>query len=342
MKITREKTGSFYNYLSVGCRLCYKGAKMVLFVTGLCKRSCFYCPVSEERRGRDIVYANERLILRDEEILEEARLMDALGTGITGGEPLLRLDRVLHYIRLLKREFGNRHHIHLYTSLVPGPEVLEALAGAGLDEIRFHPPLGEELALDSLKNALSYAKSLGILVGLEIPALRLVPELVSLVREIGGFLNINELEYADTNAEALNKKGFRLKNDNSWAAAGSEEIALEIAKDLDIKVHFCSSRFKDAVQFRERLKRIARNTSRTFDEITQDGTLVYGVIEGKGCAAIIEEIPMEMYSFLPDRIETAWWIAEEIGDIAKKAGCVVKVVERYPMINGMVVEQTPI
>jgi len=47
----RIEAGSRYTYLPVGCKLCRKGSKLVLFVTGVCNNSCFYCPVSREKIG---------------------------------------------------------------------------------------------------------------------------------------------------------------------------------------------------------------------------------------------------------------------------------------------------
>ncbi len=124
---------------SRGCELCARGAKMVLFVTGLCHRRCWYCPLSEERSGRDLAFANDRPVEGPEDILAEARLMGALGTSITGGEPLLVPDRVARFCTVLKEEFGEEHHIHLYTGMAPTRELLQPLAGL-VDEVRLHPP----------------------------------------------------------------------------------------------------------------------------------------------------------------------------------------------------------
>lgn len=139
--IQSDESGSYSNFLTDGCLCCREGAKMVLFVTGLCHKDCFFCPLSEDRKNRDVVFANERAVLSDGDVLEEARSMDAKGTGITGGEPLLELEKTVHFIRLLKNEFGKEHHIHLYTSTAPTEAFLKELADAGLDEIRFHPPV---------------------------------------------------------------------------------------------------------------------------------------------------------------------------------------------------------
>ncbi|WNY22849.1 hypothetical protein MmiHf6_01340 [Methanimicrococcus hongohii] len=136
-----DESGSYSTFLPDGCLCCRKGAKMVLFVTGICRKTCFFCPLSVERKNKDVIFANERAVYSDSDVLEEARSMNAEGTGITGGEPLLELERVIHYIHLLKNEFGKNHHIHLYTSTAPSENDLKELADAGLDEIRFHPPI---------------------------------------------------------------------------------------------------------------------------------------------------------------------------------------------------------
>ena len=232
-----------------GCQACMEGAKMVLFVTSLCTRRCFYCPISDEKWQADVVYANERFVARREvrgakageaqrvreatmeeavvsketleaargvrdatlgiegtpsasepgepagllqsvasvganngpealgsisstssagegaqptglllnvpgdhihdellteaeleAVMEEAKAMDALGTGITGGDPMDVPNRVLQVIRALKSRFGAGHHIHMYTSGTFEARYVDELEKAGLDEIRFHPP----------------------------------------------------------------------------------------------------------------------------------------------------------------------------------------------------------
>jgi len=339
----KDNSGSFFNFLPEGCRLCYQGAKMVLFITGLCGKNCFYCPVSNERREKDQVFANERVVSRDEDIIEEAISMDALGTGITGGEPLLRLDRVIRYIKLLKNKFGKSHHIHLYTALAPNKGVLVSLKRAGLDEIRFHPPrnLLPNVGRTYYRDSIMQAFNLGISTGIEIPLISCdTGGIISLLKEVDGFLNLNELEFSETNFSELKKRGFIPANDTSSAALGSKEAAE--SWDYE-KMHFCSSSFKDAVQLRERFKRIARKSARYFDVITDDGTLVYGVIEGD-CVSLLREAGAQEEMFVDKNgtVDTAWWIAESLAGELKKIGCKVSVIERYPMKNGLIVESTPL
>jgi pyruvate formate-lyase activating enzyme-like uncharacterized protein len=134
----KQKKRFYTGDLAQGCRLCEKGAKLVLFVTGLCGRGCVFCPLSEKRRDRDVAWANEREVLGADDIIEEALRMNALGAGITGGDPLLKMEKTFGYISLLKKRFGGEFHIHLYTATPASQENLRMLRETGLDEIRFH------------------------------------------------------------------------------------------------------------------------------------------------------------------------------------------------------------
>jgi pyruvate formate-lyase activating enzyme-like uncharacterized protein len=338
-----DLTDSFHNYLPEGCRLCYEGAKMVLFVTGICGRNCFYCPVSFERREKDAVFANERRVEKDEDIIEEAISMDAMGASITGGEPLLRLERVLYYMHLIKKKFRESFHIHLYTALAPGKDVLVSLRDAGLDEIRFHPPpdMWEKIQMTPYRDSILNAHELGISTGIEIPSIKSdLTGILSLIEEVDGFLNLNELEFSETNAVELEKRGYVPENDVSMAALDSRNFAGSVKGK---NIHFCSSVFKDAVQLRERFKRIAKISARDFDEITDDGTLVYGIIEGEGQNILKEAgVTEDMFAVRKGYVETAWWIASDLAEELKEKGFNVFVIERYPMKNGMVVERTPL
>ncbi|NMB77562.1 MAG: 4Fe-4S cluster-binding domain-containing protein [Methanomicrobiales archaeon] len=328
--------------LSQGCILCHQGAKMVLFVTGRCHRTCWYCPLSAERKNTDTVWANEHPVDIPAQIIEVAESMSALGTGVTGGEPLLVLDKVTEYCRMLKEHFGKEHQIHLYTAKAPTDEELAALQGL-VDEVRLHPPreCWEKILESDFLRSAKRAKEMGFDIGIEVPALPglelLIPALTHL-----DFLNINELEWGESNAYAMRERGYDLADPLHNAIDGAKAWAEELCRHE--KVHWCSSGFKDSVQLRERLKRIAQNTARPFDEITDDGTVVYGVFEPASGSTdavspfIRERLEPDSYEIHPERVEMAWWLLEKLADEldGKKY-----VIERYPN-GGMVVEMTPL
>lgn len=346
--------------LARGCELCMEGAKLVLFVTGMCDRRCYYCPLSEERRWKDVVYANELLVKKEDDIIKEAKLMDALGAGITGGDPLVRPRRTLRFIKLLKKTFGKEFHIHLYTS---GTRVnlslLRQLEKAGLDELRFHPA-------KPYWHVISLATKTKITVGGEMPAIpgneKRLMEFAKYLENVGAkFLNLNEFEFSETNAEQLKKRGFRLKEGSLAAVEGSEECAIEIlkwaAENSTISVHYCPSRLKDAVQLRNRLLRRARNVAKPYDEISEDGLLIKGVIEPKRptCTKLIRirrilieefDIPEELVGidFNKGRVETAWCIVEELATEIKRLIPNIKIgiVEEYPTADRILISYNPL
>ncbi|MCD6467898.1 MAG: radical SAM protein [Thermoplasmata archaeon] len=352
--------------LSPGCRLCAEGAKMVLLVTGRCSAHCFYCPLSKKKLGKDVVYANEWQLDNEDDIdklFKEAKYIEAKGAGVTGGDPLIVWGRTKRYISLLKKRFGEDFHIHLYTSGVKGSEHIPDLASAGLDEIRFHPPPQFWSNMDSspTKKPVQIALAEDVDVAIEIPAIpNMDAEILSLIRwadEHGlKWVNLNELEFSETNCDELLKRGFDVKNDISAAAKGSEETAYHVVdeaarNDPEVGVHYCSSSFKDGVQLRNRIMRRARNVAKPFEVVSDDGTLLKGVIVSDSVSPALVEMLKQRFG-IPDglilfdeekrRVELAGWILEEIASELKKQGFECYLVEEYPTADRLEVERIPL
>ena len=346
--------------LSPGCEQCQEGKKLVLFVTGLCRFRCFYCPVSERRNQLDVIYANERLVHTDADVLDEARAIGAAGTGITGGDPLGVIDRTVHYVELLKAEFGAEHHIHLYTH-EPNAEKLERLARAGLDEFRLHIPHylwgSLERQGSAYRAVLESAPRWGIRRGVEIPVLpEKEKELRRLLRSLDplhlDFINLNEMEFSATNESALRSRGYKVDPWNGWGVRGSRATAEKLVHELRLStpLHYCSSRFKDSVQLRKRLLRRAERTAPSFADQTEDGTILLGVVE----AADDLQLPLVVEAVgsmgrvgpsdyrvdpIRRRVELA---PDRLRRFARRLSFPAFAVEVYPTEDALEVERTPL
>lgn len=180
---------------------------------------------------------------------------------------------------------------------------------------------------------------------------------------------MNELEFSETNAEELKKRGYVLIDDESNTVLGSAETARKAFEACELgdiigtvgtgmdknencaKMNFCSSRYKDAVQLRLRLLRTARQNARAFDEITEDGTIIFGRIKIEAeflekLSAFLDEneLPEEAYIVDAERntIETAFGIAEELASIFEEekpdfGRIQIWIIEQYPFTGGFVV-----
>ncbi|MBP5394632.1 MAG: radical SAM protein [Candidatus Methanomethylophilaceae archaeon] len=351
MKFERMDCGSLRNGpLAKGCEHCLVGGKMVLFVTGRCDTGCYYCPVSFEKKGKDCIYANELKTNSKAAILEEAESMDATGTGITGGDPLMNVDRTVNAIRMLKERFGPEHHIHLYTSTID-PLKVRMVAEAGLDEIRFHPrtDMWDHMQDTLLKEIVD---TVDIDVGIEVPAL---PDhrdgldaLADYAQSIGiDFVNLNELEFSESNWDMMEKYGYDLVDELSSAVKGSAETAEYVMKrHPDLRMHCCSSTFKDGVQLRNRLKRKAEKSAKEYEVITDDGTVIKGVLYGdleEAMRLLSEEYDVPGVLMHLDeernRLEVAPWVLEEI---ASELPYRCYEVEEYPTADRLEVERAPL
>lgn len=358
---------AYISPLSPACKMCAKGSKMVILITGLCSSNCFYCPLSSRKIGKDRIFANEWELIDEndtEKLIKEAEFIDADGAGITGGDPLLVWERTKNYITILKKRFGLNFHIHMYTSGLKNSEFIGELVSAGLDEIRFHPNLKywNKMNEKSYMKAINNALETEVDVTIEIPVIpNMEDEIISLINwsdDIGiKYINLNELEFSETNANLLNKMGFKVKDSISAAVKGSQDLAHKIMENIsndnfNIGIHYCSSSFKDGVQLKNRIKRRAKNIAKSFEVITDEGTILKGIILFKNLKLQhIKNLLKNKFSvsinqiFLNDeknRIELPIWILEKIAYDLKKRGFECYIVEEYPTADGLEVERIPL
>ena len=332
-----------------GCIQCQMGSKLVLFITGHCHWMCDYCPLSENRREIDWMFANERRVeIGDwDAVIEEARAMNATGAGITGGDPVMARERVLEACKILKNEFGDDFHLHMYTSIPFKAEWANDFAEAGLDEIRFH-----FLDLESEKYTETMAACVesGMLTGVEIPCEpdkeNELMQLLETMRDMPvQFLNLNELEITVGNHDNMELRGFNLSDEITAGAAGSGELATRmrdrvmaasigaadpedgtVREPYPYHLKFCTATYKDSGQLRRRFIRRGEHTISPHEILTEDGTLLFGAVDCslEDSEEWIEEIHTEtglprrfmLYDSDNERIELPLSMAEElVGEI---------------------------
>jgi hypothetical protein len=106
--------------LPEGCVRCIKGEKIVLYTTGSCSVGCSYCPIPDDKQEVDSVFVNERAVTLNNQgldtVFDESEICLATGAGITGGDPMEVSERTIKYIMDLKSKYGDKYHLHLYTS----------------------------------------------------------------------------------------------------------------------------------------------------------------------------------------------------------------------------------
>jgi pyruvate formate-lyase activating enzyme-like uncharacterized protein len=354
----------YTNGLSTGCKMCAQGSKMVVHITGLCPAKCFYCPISFNKGGKDRIYADEWELDNEEDtqkLINEAEYINATGAGITGGDPLFVWKRTKKFINLLKEKYGKSFHIHLYTSGLKNGEYIKDIISTGLDEIRFHPmsKYWNEMENSPLIKSIKYSLNTNVEIAIEIPAIpgmeNHILSLIGWADDIGiKWINLNELEYSERNAENFFNRNYTVKSDISASVKGSQETAYNVLKqavnqDFKIGIHYCSSSFKDGIQLTNRIKRRAKNIAKEYEIITDVGTLIKGIIQNsdkniKDLYLFIKqkyEIP-DKYIFInqdKNRIEIGLWILEEIAFELNKLGFNCYMIEEYPTADKLEVER---
>lgn len=284
--LTNSSLASQINGIAEGCKYCVRGEKLVLFVTGMCKRGCWYCSLSEKRKNKDLVYANERKCKNVKDIIKEVKESKATSAGITGGDPLIYFNRTIKLASQLKKKFGKKFHVHIYlpTKLV-NEEKLRKLSKY-VDEVRFHP----EFLINKTEEDIKKIKLAGLFwnkpnLGIELPMIpdkkKEILNFILKIKDYVGFVNLNEFELSETNFNIVTKK-YKLR-EGGYVVKDSLEAGKWILKELskkkiNLRVHFCTAQLKNNWQFANRLK---RHEILPYGKRTEDGTVIYLVAEGK-------------------------------------------------------------
>ena len=348
-----------------GCKYCLKGSKVVLFLNGICQKPdhCYwYCPISQERRGKNLTFADEIEINSKQELLQEISMINAKGMSITGGEPLsdLNFEKTIEFIRFIKAEKGKKFHIHLYTNGVDFNDAkADILSLEGLDEIRFH--LAREY-WPRIEKALNKQIS----VGVEMPVIPnkesevYLEELILYLDKIGvDFINLNEFEFCFPNSQALKERGFTLRKGSIASVVNSRETAFRLIRKLgsevSIKMHFCSIKSKDYYQLKNRYLRRAKNIRFPYEVVTKEGLLIFAQIEGEkneldkfyNLLLLDQKVSVKLISYDLSTIKIPFYISikDQITDLLDKHKLKTYIIEMTPFRNSkyqQITEKTPI
>lgn len=276
------------NGIVEGCKYYVRGEKLVLFVTGVCKRDCWYCSLSKKRKNKNVIYANERECKNVNDIIQEVKDSRATSAGITGGDPLIFFDRTIKFASKLKRKFGKNFHIHIYlpTKFITA-EKLKKLSKY-VDEVRFHPEF--LINENSIEEDIKKIRLAGLFwnkpdIGIELPLIpnkkKEILDFILKAKDYVGFVNLNEFELSETNFDIITKN-YKLK-EGGYVVKGSLEAGKWILKELskkkiNLKVHLCTAQLKNLHQFKNRLM---RHKIFPYGKRTDDGNVIYLTTPGK-------------------------------------------------------------
>lgn len=354
--------------LPEGCIRCIKGEKIVLYTTGSCSVGCSYCPIPDDKQEVDSVFVNERAVTLNNQgldtVFDESEICLATGAGITGGDPMEVPERTIQYIKDLKNKYGDKYHLHLYTSgkfFIDNEVLIDKIFEAGLDELRFHPRniVAIKIWRIAAQAKLNYPDRL---IGFEVPCIpqkeKEIEDLILFADENNlDFVNLNEYEFTESNFNKLSQKGFVSILSNA-AIQGSKDTAVSVlnaVKDkTSITVHFCSSGSKDSIQLVQRFKKRASQIKRPFDQISAEGELEYGRLVVDNKEEFVEMIDILENEFDLDEefredfelefsVETAWYVIDEIADMLREyfPNLQAEIIARHPITDGPITYVDP-
>ena len=279
--------------LSPGCRACLEGNWSCLFITGNCNCRCFYCPTAQDVGGEP--GTNNLDFPKVDDYVDYLARFGFTGASISGGEPLLVLEKSLQYLRAMRRRLGDTVHLWLYTNgTLLTRDIAMRLREAGLDEIRVD--IGATgYVLDQVRLAVGLIPH----VTVEIPAIpeeggQLQQKLVEMADSGVNYLNLHQLRLTNHNFDHLLGRGYTFLHGESVTVLESELTALELLRySLDQKlalgVNYCSFVYKNRFQGAAGRRRAGAQIAKNHEEVTAAGYLRSLALSGP-CADIQRQV----------------------------------------------------
>ncbi|MBN1904512.1 MAG: radical SAM protein [Deltaproteobacteria bacterium] len=272
-----SNTKPYYMDLSPGCRHCGEGTWSCLFINGRCNGNCFFCPSEQDETGEPVT--NTLLFTNPEDYLDYIEKLGIKGVSISGGEPLLTIDRSVKFLSAVTARFGDGIHKWLYTNgILITEEILGRLKDAGLNEIRFNL-VAQGYKLDKIRIASGYID----IVTVEIPAIpedyeRLCTLLPQLVESGVKYLNLHQLRCTPYNFNKFRERGYTFLHGPDATVLESELTALNIIKSaadsgIKLPINYCSYVYRNNFQRIRARERVAPYMVKPFEEITSAGMI---------------------------------------------------------------------
>ena len=311
-----KDTRPWINRVSEGCRLCGEGEWSCLFITGKCNAHCFYCPSSQD--SDDLPSSQQMTFTRPEQYARYLKEFQFKGCSFSGGEPLMEKERVMNFLRIIRREVHPVPYTWMYTNgILANRDFFKMMAEAGLNEIRFN--IG---AVGYSLDAIRMAKGVIPVITVEIPA---VPEssyqlkkLLPVMIDLGvDHLNLHQLRLTRYNAPHMLRRNYTYLHGERPTVLESELAALEMIRyvkenNLDIGVNYCGFQYKNRFQKAGYRRKIARRAQRSH-YITENGyaVRVYGtekIMDPDQNLSMVQireqHRRKELVEILPERFET--------------------------------------
>jgi len=259
--------------LSPGCLICGQGPWSCLFINALCTANCFYCPedrsITQEKDPFDeIKFETPR------DYVDYVKILGIKGVGFSGGEPLLVFDKLLLYIHMLRKEFGKKIYLWIYTNgdLVD-KDKMKKLKEAGLDEVRFNIS-ASNYNLQPVESAINVIDAISIEIPMIPEDYKIVQKSLSKMQKIGvNYLNIHQLCTTEWNYKNYIDRGYTFIHRPNVPVLESEITALKLMKyaldkEISLPINYCSCVYKERFQEKGSAGLKARLVKRDFEELT--------------------------------------------------------------------------